>query len=67
MLKLYKILILDKFIISKFEYLLVYFYVILGINDENRQLQRVVAYLYILARVIYYIRILFIKIILLLT
>ena len=67
MLELYKILILDKFIISEFEYLLVYFYMILGINGENERLRRVVAYLYILARVVYYIRVLFVEIILLLT
>ena len=66
-LELYKILILDKFIISEFEYLLVYFYIILGINSENERLRRVVAYLYILARVVYCVRVLFVEITLLST
>ena len=36
MLELCKILILGKFITSEFEYLLVYFCAVLGINGENR-------------------------------
>ena len=64
MLELDKTLILGKFIISEFEYSLVYFCVVLGIDGENRWLRRVVAYLYMLARVVYCMRVLFAKIIL---
>ena len=67
MLELGKTLILGKFITSEFEYSLVYFCVVLGIDGENGRLRRVVAYSYMLARVVYCIQVLFAKITLLST
>ena len=64
MLELYKTLILGKFITSEFECPLVHFCVVLGIDGENGQLQRVVAYSYMLAGVVYCVRVLFAEIIL---
>jgi superfamily II DNA helicase RecQ len=64
MLELCKTLILCKFAKSEFECPLVHFCAVLGIDGENGRLRRAAAYSYMLAGVVYCVRVLFAEILL---
>lgn len=64
MLELCKTLILSKFIQSEFECPLVHFCAVLGIDGENGRLRRPAAYSYMLAGMVYCVRVLFAEIML---
>lgn len=66
-LELCKILIVCKFTKSEFECPLIHFCAVLGIDGENGRLRRAAAYLYMLAGMVYYVRVLFTEIMLLST
>ena len=59
MLELCKTLILCKFVKSEFECPLVHFCAVLGIDGENGRLRRAAAYSYMLAGMVYCVRVLF--------